>query len=374
MRGHDYLKNHSSTNETDEILENTGTSFEPQADVAVLTPAPPRRRLGRTLALWEGTLQSSISRSPLLVLPYLFALPLFLLLLGALSPVITPGLNFSFHAAGIPLPQDGKVTHYLFTAGQSPKTEEETADAAPRILPVKTQTYTVQSGDMLSVLANRFNIDVSTLISFNDIADVRHIAAGDKLLIPNEDGLLYTVHKGDSLTSIARANNLSYDDILLANGLKSPVVTPGQKVFLPGVTLSAWDYKQALGELFIYPARGVITSRFGWRHDPFNGDRTFHNGVDIANYAGTPVHASMAGRVADMGFNSAYGNYILLSHEGGYQTLYGHLRAFEVSQGEWVRQGQVIGLMGSTGYSTGPHVHFSIFKWNHAVNPLNYLF
>jgi murein DD-endopeptidase MepM/ murein hydrolase activator NlpD len=78
--------------------------------------------------------------------------------------------------------------------------------------------------------------------------------------------------------------------------------------------------------------------------------------------------------VTDTGFNSSYGNYIVISHEGGFQTLYGHLKSFGVKLGQNVGQGQQIALMGNTGYSTGSHLHFSIFKWNKALNPLNYLF
>jgi murein DD-endopeptidase MepM/ murein hydrolase activator NlpD len=326
----------------------------------------------------EGALRNGISRSPFLTLPYIVALPVFILLLGVLSPWMTPGRDFNLHGAVLQIPHDGKLPTLLENTAPLSGVPALVADtsvpqpASPKL--VVTQTYTVQPGDVLSVIANRFNLNLGTIISWNNIQNVRHIYPGSKLIIPSADGLLYVVKSGDSLTSIARAHNLSYEDILQANGLKTPVVVSGQRLFLPGATLSNWDLKQALGTLFIYPARGVITSPFGWRRDPFTGVRTFHNGVDLANYAGTPVHASMAGRVVDMGFNSGYGNYVVLSHEGGFQTLYGHLRAFEVSQGEWVEQGQVIGRMGSTGYSTGPHVHFSIFLRNRAVNPLNYLY
>jgi len=306
----------------------------------------------------------------------------FILLLGLLSPLVTPARDFNLPLGSLAFPDDSRLQNLLFhndtldallaeSQVDIPMKEALQKEKTPVL---KTQTYTLQKGDTLSSLANKYNITLGTMISFNNIKNVRKVGLGTTLIFPNTDGTLYTVVKGDSLSGIARNNKVTYEKILEANQLSSPVVTPGQKIFLPGATLSAWDLKQASGELFIYPVRGYITSRFGTRRDPFTGSRSFHNGIDIANALGTPVRASMAGTVTDTGFSSSYGNYIVISHGGGFQTLYGHLKGFLVKIGQDVDQGQQIGLMGSTGYSTGSHTHFSIFKWNKAQNPLNYLY
>jgi murein DD-endopeptidase MepM/ murein hydrolase activator NlpD len=338
--------------------------------------------LTHTLGRMDLSLRNSIETSPFVGLPFGLAVLAFILLLGLLSPLVTPARDFSLPLAVVAFPDDSRLGTLLFHNDRLDSVLSE----APQDLPMKealerektpvlvTKTYTLQKGDMLSSVASRNDVTLGTLISFNNIKNVRKVGLGTNLVIPNSDGVLYTVAKGDSLSGIARANKVAYERILEANNLSSPVVTPGQRIFLPGATLSTWELKQASGELFLYPVRGYITSRFGTRRDPFTGVRTFHNGIDIANSLGTPVRASMAGTVTDTGFNSSYGNYVVISHEGGFQTLYGHLKSFGVKVGQYVNQGQQIAQMGNTGYSTGSHTHFSIFKWNKALNPLNYLF
>jgi murein DD-endopeptidase MepM/ murein hydrolase activator NlpD len=346
------------------------------------SPRPDKAGLSKNLLRLDRSLRDVLETRPFLGLPFGLAVLAFILLLGFLSPLVTPTRDFSLPPGHLAFPDDSRLTTLLF--------HEDTLDAllteTPSDIPMKealqreqtpvlkTQTYTLQKGDRLSGVASKFNITLGTMISFNNIKNVRKVGLGTTLVIPNTDGVLYTVAKGDSLSGIARNNKVDYEQILEANQLSTPVVIPGQRVFLPGATLSTWDLKQASGELFIYPVRGYITSRFGTRRDPFTGARSFHNGIDIANALGTTVHASMAGTVTDTGYNSSYGNYIVISHGGGFQTLYGHLKGFLVKTGEDVSQGQPIGLMGSTGYSTGSHTHFSIFKWNRAQNPLNYLY
>ncbi len=345
-------------------------------------PRTKTNRLGERVAQWDITLREAIENRPFLSLPFGLAVLSFIVLLGFVSPFVTPARDFRLPLSTLSFPNDTLLTNLLL--------HDDTLDAvlaeAPADIPMKealereqtpilkTQTYTLQKGDGLSSVANKNGVTLGTLISFNNIKNVRKVGWGTTLVIPNTDGVLYTVAKGDSLSGIARNSKVTYERILEANQLSTPVVTPGQKVFLPGATLSTWDLRQASGELFIYPVRGYITSRFGTRRDPFTGARSFHNGIDIANALGTPVRASMAGTVTDTGFNSSYGNYIVISHGGGFQSLYGHLKGFLVKIGDDVSQGQQIGLMGSTGYSTGSHTHFSIFKWNRAQNPLNYLY
>jgi murein DD-endopeptidase MepM/ murein hydrolase activator NlpD len=328
----------------------------------------------------DGAVKRTLEANPFAGLPFGLAVPAFVLLLALVSPLVTPARDFTLPTT-LALPGDIKLGSLLFhndtldtvlSPSDAIATKEAQDDDQTTVL--QTQTYTLKKGDMLSTVAKQFNLTLGTLISFNNIKNVRHVGQGTTLVVPNGDGVLYTAVTGDSLSGISRTSKIPYEKILEANSLATPVITPGQKVFLPGATLSTWDLKQASGELFIYPVRGYITSRFGTRRDPFTGVRTFHNGVDLANALGTPVRASMAGTVSDTGYNSSYGNYIVINHDGGFQTLYGHLRAFNVKVGEYVDQGQLIGQMGSTGYSTGSHTHFSIFKWHKALNPLNYLY
>jgi hypothetical protein len=124
---------------------------------------------------------------------------------------------------------------------------------------------------------------------------------------------------------------------------------------------------------FISPVKGFpITSSFGSRVHPIFGGESFHQGIDIGTPSGTPIKASKAGYVIFAGFNGGYGKKIVIRHGGGYQTLYAHLDELFVQAGDRVKQEEVIGLSGSTGYVTGPHLHFEIHANQVAHNPLDY--
>lgn len=115
---------------------------------------------------------------------------------------------------------------------------------------------------------------------------------------------------------------------------------------------------------------GFISSPFGGRPNPFSGyGRDWHPGIDIAVDYGTPVYASAAGYVQQAGWYGGYGKYIRLGHDFGYETAYGHMSRLAVSAGSFVKKGEVIGYVGSTGYSTGPHLHFEVMKYGEQVNP-----
>jgi murein DD-endopeptidase MepM/ murein hydrolase activator NlpD len=120
---------------------------------------------------------------------------------------------------------------------------------------------------------------------------------------------------------------------------------------------------------FSWPVTGTITSPFGWRSNPFGGSPEFHQGLDIAAPSGTTVTAAAGGTVIMAQWYGGYGNYILIDHGGGYSTGYGHLSAIYVSQGQSVSRGQAIGAVGSTGVSTGPHLHFEVRINGKPVDP-----
>jgi murein DD-endopeptidase MepM/ murein hydrolase activator NlpD len=238
---------------------------------------------------------------------------------------------------------------------------------------ISTSSYTVRSGDTISGIAQRFSLSMDTVISFNNIQDARSLKAGTVLTIPNSSGLKYRVRRGDYLGGIARKFGVALNELLDWNNLETSVIVPGQELFIPSARLSEMERNRVFGRLFIYPTKGRITDRFGMRRDPFTGMRRFHNGVDLASTVGTPVIASMSGKVAMLGYNPTYGKYLILTHPEGFQTLYGHLDAFRVQKGESVRQGQRIADMGNSGYSTGSHLHFSIFRKGEPIDPFEYL-
>jgi murein DD-endopeptidase MepM/ murein hydrolase activator NlpD len=234
-------------------------------------------------------------------------------------------------------------------------------------------SYQVQRGDSVSKIAAAQGLSMDAIIASNGISNARRLRVGETLRIPNMDGVPYTVKRGDNLSGISAAQGVPLEAILDANDIQTDTIIQGTVLFIPGARMRSEDLKMALGELFIYPIRGRLTSPYGWRDDPISGVRRFHAALDLAAPIGVPVKAAMDGQVSAAGTNATYGKYIILSHGGGYQTMYAHLNAFSVRQGDYVNQGIKIGEVGNTGYSTGPHLHFAIYKNGKALNPLDFL-
>ncbi len=122
-----------------------------------------------------------------------------------------------------------------------------------------------------------------------------------------------------------------------------------------------------------WPVRGWISSGFGTRSSPFSGEKGYHAGVDIANDQGTPARATADGRVSFAGWEGGYGKLVVINHGHGYSTLYGHLNEIKVSTGQSLRRGAAVGLLGSTGDATGPHLHYEVRVYGASVDPQKYL-
>lgn len=242
--------------------------------------------------------------------------------------------------------------------------------------PVTYQNYSVRSGDTISGITRKFGLrNISTLISVNDISNVRQLGAGQKLKIPSIDGIIYTVKKGDSLESIVKKYNVKLATILDVNELNTDVLSAGQQLFIPGAAMDSKALKEAMGELFIMPLKSKFrwSSSYGKRIDPIAGVSSFHTGTDMACPTGTPIYAAMSGTIATAGVSRVYGNYVIIEHGNGYQTLYAHMSKIIATKGQWVSQGTKIGLVGSTGYSTGPHLHFTVYKNGKMIDPMTIL-
>ena len=123
----------------------------------------------------------------------------------------------------------------------------------------------------------------------------------------------------------------------------------------------------------IWPADGWISSTFGWRKSPFNGQREFHTGLDIANMPSTPIKAAANGYVVFAGWFGVYGNVVMIEHGFGYETRYGHMDAINVRKGQYVSKGQYLGTMGDSGRSTGTHLHYEVIHNSKLEDPMKYL-
>ena len=232
--------------------------------------------------------------------------------------------------------------------------------------------HTMKKNESLSTVCKNNGLTLSTILAVNpSITDVSEVPAGLKVKIPSMNGVLYTVVNGDSLGRISKKYNVSQVDIEDVNNLVSAELTPGQQLFIPGAKLPDSVIEKAMGEKFMSPikAKWYLSSPYGSRIDPISNVRKNHTGVDMACPTGTPIYASMSGTVSTSGWSNVYGYYVIIKHKDNYQTLYGHMSKILVQKGARVSQGDRIGLVGSTGYSTGPHLHFTVYKNGGLINP-----
>ncbi len=239
---------------------------------------------------------------------------------------------------------------------------------------VTYSNYVVKNGDTISSITKRHGLtNISTLIAVNNIDNVRTLRAGQRLVVPSQDGLIHTVGDGESLNMLAMKYHVSLEEILDANDIESQSLLSGQKIFIPGAKMDNEQLKKAMGELFIYPISGKwrLSSPFGRRNDPITGVVSSHTGIDMAAPPGTPITAAMSGKVVYVGWSNIFGNYAIINHGNGYQSLYGHMQKTLCHTNQIVGQGTRIGLVGSTGYSTGPHLHFTVYKNSKLVDPLS---
>ena len=242
-------------------------------------------------------------------------------------------------------------------------------------------TYTVRAGDTVSGIAAYFGLEPNTLVWSNPSLEPAPdlLKLGQELIILPADGAYHTVVAGDTLGSIATYYKVTVEDIVnyeldqIPDDGKLPV---GLKLVIPGgkkpyVTRVVHHYTGPIPEgakrgtgVFGWPTSGRITQGF-WEH---------HKAIDIGNVAGTPIYAADSGYVAKVGWSEVgYGKMILIDHGNGFQTLYAHLHVILAAQGDSVAKGTFIGRMGSTGNSTGPHLHFEIRENGKQRNPFIYL-
>ncbi len=268
-------------------------------------------------------------------------------------------------------------------AAEIQKRSAEDIASRPTDIPLEVENYTVREGDSLWSIANSFNLDINTLFGCNTMKNPNYLRVGGVLRIPNQDGVFYTVKKGDTIAEIAKKHGTQTELVMNANGLASASLKAGSELFLPGAKPLTTVYAalgdpsikgtKKLSKSFAWPLVGGISSGYGWRRHPFTKRRDFHTGIDIKGPSGRTIRASKAGRVVYSGWMGGYGRVVVIDHGKGYTTLYAHCSRLLVRQGQRVSSGQPVGKVGSSGRATGPHLHFEVRLNNKPISPLQVL-
>ena len=291
-----------------------------------------------------------------------------------LEPSINPDLKNMNDPEDIILVQDDS---FIYNEGSYiPNVKFEKSPLSEKI-----SVYTVEKGDTLSEIAEEFDVSMNTIRWENNISG-QTISIGQKLNILPVTGVKHIVKSGDTISKIANKYEAEVEDVLVFNDIsKGDAIKQGDIIFVPNgiiktvVTKSysstssktvASNTKIASG-YYLRPVSGIVTSPYGSRKGGF------HYGIDIGNKKGTPVMASASGIVIKVvsscregvkNCGGRYGNYIVIQHSNNTRTFYAHLSKTSVSVGQIVSQGGIIGTVGSTGRSTGPHLHFEIENAN----------
>lgn len=253
--------------------------------------------------------------------------------------------------------------------------------------PNALRTYVVQSGDTIAAIATKFNLNQTTILWANDLRATSILSIGQKLMILPVDGVLHRVKRGDTIDRIALIYNAESSKVLAFNNIPpNGSIAIGDALIIPNGIIKAVPVRQnnsliarlkniitptpsipqaVKGALnFLWPTTASrITQYYSWRH----------TGVDIAGPPSNKIFASASGTVIISGWQRGYGYTIVIDHNNGYRTRYGHASKLFVSSGAHVERGEIIAMVGSTGRSTGPHVHFEIVRNGSRVNPLQYV-
>lgn len=271
----------------------------------------------------------------------------------------------------VPLPTSGEVALMAYSGPSGTIADVIDMPSSDRI-----SVYVVRPGDTLSDIARMHSVSINTIVWANNLKSTKDVRPGDTLIILPISGIKRTVVKGDTLKSLANKYNGDANEIAQFNGLDPALaLIPGSTIIIPGGEVAVAPTRPSGSTAGVpAPRGGTAPVQAGYYRNPVPGARITqwlhgHNGIDFGSPRGTPISAAADGTVIiarNAGWNGGYGNYVVISHPNGTQTLYAHLTNTIVAPGQSVTAGQVVGYMGSTGKSTGVHLHFEV---RGAANP-----
>jgi murein DD-endopeptidase MepM/ murein hydrolase activator NlpD len=244
-------------------------------------------------------------------------------------------------------------------------------------LPITIYCYTVRPEDTLIAIAARCAIPYDAIASLNRIASAGEPIAGRTILLPTLPGLYLPDTASTTFERLLLSSFDPDDPAIVSFNLRdtAPGKAGGRRVHcVPDGTFDGTLRAFFLTPTFRFPLpEATVTSSFGMRKNPVTGKLLFHKGIDLAAPRGTPVYACSAGTVVFRGFDPIYGNYVILRHDGSRESLYGHLSSIKIELHEKVKSGSILGTVGSTGQSTGPHLHFEIHENGVPKNPAGFI-
>jgi len=333
---------------------------------------PHTERLAATLRtlLWDSLFP--LRRYILSAVALLFVVASVLLVLDAVLPFPPPGERILLD------PSDWSLVFHR----EPPPVARPLAAGAPgesvggtsmAQSPLAVLLYCAQPGDTMSGIAIKLGMDIDTISSMNRVEGrgVHSVTVGEVLKVPSQNGI--PLAAAADFDAQCRSYGVSPEDVLAANSLTRDHLVPGTRLFFPGVQHTGYARSLAVGVGVALPIRGWESSPFGWRSDPFTGQRSHHSGVDIAAPEGSPIRSATDGVVVAATDDAMLGNYVEVRAQLGYSYVYGHMSTILTRVGSRVATGSVIGLVGHTGYATGPHVHFEVRLRGVPQNPRNYL-
>jgi murein DD-endopeptidase MepM/ murein hydrolase activator NlpD len=231
--------------------------------------------------------------------------------------------------------------------------------------------YTLKEGEDIWTLIAKTSLTIDTIATLNRIDFIGMLKRDTTVYLPDTIGIFLESdvgEEGGEDVSISEKYSLPEEHIL---EIADPKDQNLNLIFLPEVQLSFIERTYLTGVVFYAPLMGIETSKYGKRIDPFINEEAFHSGIDIASVEGKKVHSARWGRIVYAGESEQLGNLVVIEHQLGYYTLYGHLQEILVEFDENVESGQVIGRVGSTGRTTGPHLHFEIRREKQSLDPDN---
>ncbi len=273
--------------------------------------------------------------------------------IALLQAPLSPFTKASSTDDEVPIVDETYITSEILTVDETRTIDNE-----------QISVYVVHSGDTLPAIAKMFGVTTNTIRWGNDLKSDK-LTPGQTLVILPISGVQHKVKSGETLQSITKMHKGDFEEVLQYNNLtRTSKLSIGDIIVIPDgemVAVSAGTKKTVAKTNYSGPAYSGYYMRpivGGIKTQGVHG----HNGVDLASSYGANILASASGDViiARTGWNGGYGTYVVIKHANGTQTLYGHLSSLSVSQGDKVSQGQIIGKMGSTGKSTGTHLHFEI--------------